>query len=267
MSVTFTAQTSDDWTMMATWGTAEWTDVTDADGELIDIDQAVLKANIYDDSEALATYEDAQIEADDAWTQPDYTDGYAIAVETTLTADSAQINDFGICVMGTTPTTTVDGADVAGDAFTSCVIYNSTDTAMYSYTTEALAVDDEDPTALYTGVTEADNIGYNASWVSDYEVTSAQYLTDASLEQIVMTSARFLPQLTDGAYSSTDVRFDADTVSGKFCLYEYSQFAEDNGDAAAFSCVATTDADGAAFWAGATTVAAGAVVAIAATLF
>jgi len=269
MSVTFTTLTDSLYMMQRVWGEASLSNVVGADGETSDMDTLYLAAVIYDDSDALSTYEDAQIEADADWTQPDYTDGYAIAIETTYTNTDGQSVDYGVCVTGTGPSTTdADDVEVAGDAFTSCVYYETGTDAFSSVTTEALAADGDDITA-YTAVTEADNIGYNASWVCANEATSAQWLTDAGLEQVTTTWVRFLPALgEDGAYTSTDLRFDADTVEGKLCFMENYQAAIDNGDDAEFSCLQPRNlADDELLWAGASTIAAGAVVAIAATLF
>jgi len=272
MSVTFTATAMEDFPMVTSIDLARFTDVVNADGDTVDVAGAVVYAVIFDDSAALSTYEDAQIEADAAWTQPDYTDGYAITTKTLNSVDDSEgFNDIAVCVTGTGPLgeEDADGVAESGDPFTSCAEYDSGEDLVTSYTTQAVMTDADDIYS-FDAVTEADNIGYNASWVCATEGVTAQWLTDAGIEQTYFTCSRFLPSLgDDGEYSATDLRFDADTVDGTFCIYTWDADA-DGGDeftAETYCAAYSTDASGTAAWEGAAALYAGAAIAVAATLF
>jgi hypothetical protein len=120
-----------------------------------------------------------------------------------------------------------------------------------------------------TEVTEADNLGFNLSWVCGSEDVTATWATDANLMQFVQTCSRFLPSLTENEnpYTASDVRYDADTVGALFCYHDYDVETFDNDEYGTYDCATPTNADGEAYWTGAATIYAGAAVAIAATLF
>jgi hypothetical protein len=260
--VSFTTTEAADFTMMATFEADRYTDVTDAAGETIaSVNGADLSAIIFDDSTAMETYEAAELVADENFVAPVYTDGYAMTIMAEMNSEELEVYTYGVCVTGSSPVV----GDDAAMPFTSCVVLNGSDASETSYTTEAAAADSDNLTTDYDAVVEVDNIGYNASWTFTGEDTTDAYMGSHSppYTQTTAIFSRFLPSLgDDGEYSASDVRFDADTTTGKICFYE-----DLNSSSATFSCLATLDAEGEALWAGAATICAGAAVAIAATLF
>jgi hypothetical protein len=137
MSVSFTAVEAVDFPMQVVIRADHYTDKTLEDGTTGDVALAMMNIVLFDDSDALKDYEDAQTAADDAWVNPDYTDGYTLQIRTLITLHGTYggYRQHGVCISGTSPETEdPETEEGAGDGlpFSSCAMHQ-VDSSVTSY--------------------------------------------------------------------------------------------------------------------------------------